>query len=120
MAYPDEPMPDIKAAEAIARVEAGAFLLDVREQDEWDAGHAPSAYSLPRSVIRDRLDEVPTDRQVLVICLVGGRSLRVTDLLLKAGYDAVNVVDGMAAWHEAGGPLESEGPDAPKLAAPTP
>jgi rhodanese-related sulfurtransferase len=115
MAYPEDPMPDVSAAEAIALVEAGTFLLDVREQEEWDAGHAPTAYFLPRSVIKDRLDEVPKNRKVLVTCLIGGRSLRVTDLLLRAGYDAVNLIGGMEAWHAAGGPLESDGPDAPRV-----
>ncbi|TAL44299.1 MAG: rhodanese-like domain-containing protein [Salinibacterium sp.] len=118
MAYPDDPMPDISAAEAIALVEAGTFLLDVREQHEWDAGHAPGAHWLPRSTLKERLDEVPRDRTVLVTCLVGGRSFRVTDLLLREGFDAVNLVGGMEAWHAAGGPLVSDGPEAPRLEAP--
>jgi rhodanese-related sulfurtransferase len=107
MAYPhDAEMPEIGADEAIALVAGGATLIDVREQDEWDAGHAPTAQLLPMSVLRDRIDELPTDTQLLIVCHSGGRSLRVTDLLLKSGYDAVNVMGGMTAWAAAGGPVE--------------
>jgi rhodanese-related sulfurtransferase len=107
MAYPhDAEMPEIGAGEAIELVAGGATLIDVREQDEWDAGHAPTARLLPMSVLRDRIDELPTDTQLLIVCHSGGRSLRVTDLLLKSGYDAVNVIGGMTAWAAAGGPVE--------------
>jgi rhodanese-related sulfurtransferase len=108
MAYPDDSeMPEINPDEAIELVAGGAVLIDVREQDEWDAGHAPTAQLLPLSSIKDRLDELPTDRQLLIICHSGGRSARVTDFLLVEGYDAVNVLGGMTAWAAAGGPVEA-------------
>lgn len=108
MAYPeDAEMPEINADEAIDLVADGALLIDVREQDEWDAGHAPTAQLLPMSALKDRLDEVPTDRQVLIVCHSGGRSARVTNFLLAEGYDAVNVVGGMTAWAAAGGPVST-------------
>ncbi|CAN5360528.1 rhodanese-like domain-containing protein [soil metagenome] len=108
MAYPDDAeMPELNADEAIELVANGAVLIDVREQDEWDAGHAPTAQLLPMSVLRDRIDELPTDRQLLIVCHSGGRSMRVTDLLLKSGYDAVNVIGGMTAWAASGGPIEA-------------
>ena len=111
MAYPDDAeLPEINADEAIALVAGGATLIDVREQDEWDAGHAPTAQLLPMSALRDRIDELPTDKQLLIVCHSGGRSMRVTDLLLKSGFDAVNVVGGMTAWAAAGGPVEQPTP----------
>ncbi len=99
-------MPQIDVTEAIELVAGGAVLIDVREQDEWDAGHAPTAQLLPMSVLRDRLGELPTDRQLLVVCHSGGRSARMTELLLGAGYDAVNVIGGMTAWAAVGGPVD--------------
>ena len=116
MAYPDDvAMPEIGADDAVALVRDGAYLLDVREQDEWDAGHAPQAHLLPMSVIQDRIAEVPTDAQVLVVCHSGMRSMRVTDFLLKQGYDAINVTGGMIAWNAAGGELESETSGTPRV-----
>jgi rhodanese-related sulfurtransferase len=96
---------DTDVVSAIAMSAAGTVLVDVREQDEWDAGHAPAAHLVPMSTISDHLDELPKDEQFLVICHSGGRSRRVTDMLLAAGFDAVNVEGGMMAWRDAGGPL---------------
>ncbi|MGX5680369.1 rhodanese-like domain-containing protein [Schumannella luteola] len=97
-------LPEIDASAAVAAVEQGAVLIDVREQGEWDAGHAPSAILLPLSEIGNRLDELP-DGEVLVICHSGMRSARVTAALLELGREAVNVAGGMVAWQAAGGPV---------------
>ncbi|HEX4056894.1 MAG TPA: rhodanese-like domain-containing protein [Galbitalea sp.] len=101
----------ISADEAIARGADGAWLLDVREQDEWDAGHAPSANLIPMGQLMDRIDEVPDDAEVLVICHSGYRSWVVTKALVAAGYDAVNVAGGMEAWESAGGVVVRDGRD---------
>jgi rhodanese-related sulfurtransferase len=105
----------VSAEEAIALVAGGTVLLDVREHNEWDAGHAPDARLLPMSQIQSRIDEVPADTPILVVCHSGARSARVTDWLLQEGYDAANISGGMVAWQLAGGPIESEGPDAPRV-----
>jgi rhodanese-related sulfurtransferase len=102
--------PEIGPDEALTRVRAGAKLIDVRERDEWDAFHAPEAQLLPMSELRERLDELPQDEQVLIVCHSGGRSARVTAFLNAEGYDAVNVAGGMLAWT---GDVVSEGPSAP-------
>jgi rhodanese-related sulfurtransferase len=94
---------EIEADEAIALVRAGAYLLDVRERHEWDAGHSPAAHSLPMSAIQDRVEEIPDDRDVYVVCHSGARSARVTQYLLSLDIRAVNVAGGMLAWHAAGG-----------------
>jgi rhodanese-related sulfurtransferase len=96
---------DIDPAAAVRLLEAGAFLLDVREDDEWDAGHAPEAVHLVMGTVPDRLDEVPTDRTVVCICRVGGRSGAVATALAGAGYDVRNVDGGMLAWEAAGLPV---------------
>jgi rhodanese-related sulfurtransferase len=93
----------LSAEDAISRTADGAWLLDVREQGEWDAGHAPSANLIPMGQLMDRIDEVPDDIPILVICHSGYRSWMVTKALVAAGYDAVNVAGGMEAWESAGG-----------------
>ncbi|KQQ27523.1 rhodanese-like domain-containing protein [Frondihabitans sp. Leaf304] len=99
---------EIDAAEAVSAVENGAYLLDVREQHEWDAGHAPGAHLLPMSEIGVRVSEVPDNREILVVCHLGGRSAQVTNALRQNGYNAVNVLGGMVAWQHAEGELTSE------------
>jgi rhodanese-related sulfurtransferase len=86
----------------------GAVLLDVREDDEWTAGHAPEARHLPMSQIAGRLGEVPAADPLYVICRSGGRSARVVAFLSQQGVPAVNVAGGMQSWAAAGRPLVAE------------
>ena len=97
--------PDVTAAEAVALVADGGYLLDVRERSEWDAGHAPQAVLVPLSELGERLDEVPTDRDVLVVCHSGMRSMRASAARRRAGRRADNVAGGMLAWRDADGDL---------------
>ena len=87
---------------AVADVPADAPLLDVREDDEWAAGHAPTAQHLPMSELTARLGELPADDPLYVICRSGGRSARVVAFLAGQGYPAVNVDGGMQAWSAQG------------------
>jgi rhodanese-related sulfurtransferase len=96
---------DVDPAEADRLVTAGAVLLDVREDDEWVAGHAPAAVHLPMGQVVDRTAEVPTDRIIVCMCRVGGRSGSVALHLAGAGYDVRNVAGGMQAWAEANLPV---------------
>ena len=92
---PTSPVPD------------GSVLLDVREQDEWDAGHAPGAVHIPLGDLPARYGELDADTQVLVICHSGGRSARATQWLNEAvGLDATNLDGGILAWQGAGLPVE--------------
>ena len=84
------------------------LLLDVREQDEWDAGHAPQAVHVPLHELPVRWPAALADRgerRVSVVCRVGGRSAHATAYLLAQGVDAVNVDGGMFAWQDAGLPV---------------
>ena len=103
----------IPAEEAIAQVADSAWLLDVREPDEWNRGHAPDAHLIPMGSVMDRIDEIPTDSRVVVVCHSGHRSWQVTKYLAENGYDAVNVAGGMEAWQSAGGVVVAGGPDSP-------
>jgi rhodanese-related sulfurtransferase len=90
----------------------GDFLLDVREDDEWQAGHADGALHVPMSELVARYDEVtaaaPQDGRINVICRSGGRSAQVTLYLTQQGLDAVNVDGGMQAWEIAGRPVVTD------------
>ena len=87
---------------AVADLPADAPMLDVRETDEWAAGHAPTARHLPMSELTARLDELPDDDPLYVVCRSGGRSARVVAYLAGQGYPAVNVDGGMQAWSGQG------------------
>jgi rhodanese-related sulfurtransferase len=98
-------VPDISVAEAVDAVDNGAFMLDVREDDEWAAGHAAAAIHIPMSVIAGRTAEIPTDVTVVCVCHVGARATAVADALNRAGWTAVNMAGGMDAWESAGLPI---------------
>lgn len=106
---------EVSAADAVSEVEGGTILLDVREQDEWDRGHAPTAIFLPMSKLPDGLDSIPTGQRLLVVCHAGSRSARVTRALLDSGYDAVNVAGGMLAWSDADGAVVADGDIEPSV-----
>ena len=90
------------------RIPESATLLDVREDDEWSAGHAPGAVHLPMSELAARVDEVPAG-PLAVICRSGGRSARVTAFLAERGHEAVNVSGGTMSWAAGGRPMTAEG-----------
>ncbi len=98
-------MPSI-SADGVA---SDAYLLDVREQDEWDAGHAPDAHHLPMSELMARVDEIPADDEVVVICRAGHRSAQVVNYLAGQGrQNLVNLDGGMLEWVAAGRPIVAD------------
>ncbi|SEL41546.1 rhodanese-like domain-containing protein [Nonomuraea pusilla] len=105
-------VPEIEAKD----VPDDAYLLDVREQEEWVAGHAPGAVHIPMSQIQGRVDEVPGDRTVYVVCRVGGRSMQVAAWLSRLGREAVNVGGGMQSWEGAHRAMVSETGQPPYVA----
>jgi rhodanese-related sulfurtransferase len=91
------------------QVEPQTYLLDVREPDEWEAGHAPEAHHMPMMEVPARMGEVPTDTEVVVVCRSGGRSGQVVSYLIGNGWDNVRNLDGgMQSWSAAGRDLVSE------------
>jgi rhodanese-related sulfurtransferase len=109
------PIPTIDVTEAERRLRedpAQPILLDVREPSEFAEVRAPGAFLVLTSTFMTRVAELPTDRPLMVVCHLGGRSAAVTGYLTRAGRtDVVNVAGGMDAWERAGlpvrrGPLE--------------
>ena len=95
----------------VSEVADDAVIVDVREANEWAAGHAPNAVHIPLGDLPSRLADLPdTDAgTVAVTCRSGGRSSRAVAWLTQQGYDVANLDGGMKAWQSAGKPLEGEG-----------
>ena len=96
-------VPSVSAAEAREQITAGAKLVDVRENNEWAAGHPPQAVHMPLASLEAKAARLPKNRPVLVICRSGNRSRTGTKRLRALGYDAYSVSGGMRAWESAGG-----------------
>jgi rhodanese-related sulfurtransferase len=88
----------------------GAAILDVRQPDEYSAGHVAGAVLIPLDQLEARTAEVPRGGELYVICAVGGRSARAVAYLASQGIEATNVAGGTRAWIEAGNPVV-EGPN---------
>ncbi len=106
-------MDDVEVGQAdIAAVpttfEGSVVLLDVREDDEWQRGHAAGAQHIPMGDVPTRMAEIDPDAELYVICHAGGRSLRVANYLARNGYTPLNVEGGMLAWAGAGRPIVTD------------
>ena len=99
---------DMSAAEAAALVAAGkADVVDVRNESEWQAGHIPDVPNIPLGHLRERLNEVPTGRQLIMQCRTGSRSGIAASLMAAHGItNVVNLAGGIRGWEEGGHPVE--------------
>lgn len=93
----------------------GVVVLDVREPYEWEAGHIEGAHHIPLQELPVRLDELPGEGQLLVVCKVGGRSAQAVAYLTHYGREAVNLDGGMLDWAGAGRAMVSETDAAPQV-----
>ena len=84
------------------RKQPNVVLIDVREPNEYAAGHIPEATLIPQGQVEQRLAEIPKDKQVVLVCRSGRRSGEVTKVLTDKGYDAQNMAGGMLKWTAAG------------------
>ena len=97
---------DVDTVNAL-RDNAGVFLIDVREPDEYAAGHIPGITLIPMGEVASRLAELPRDKEIIVTCRTGNRSGQVADLLRQQGFTNVHTMSGgIVAWDEAGYPVE--------------
>ncbi len=99
---------EISVAQAAEKRDQGAFILDVREPSEWNQFHIPGATLIPLGELPNRLNEVPKDRDVVVVCRTGHRSAQGRDILINAGYTRVtSMAGGVTQWQAQGLPIAS-------------
>ncbi len=100
----DPTIAEVDVAALPAARESGAVVLDVRQPDEYEAGHVPGAVLVPLGELAEQLARVP-DGELFVICKSGGRSARAVAFLAETGRAATNVAGGTMAWIDAGYPV---------------
>ena len=99
--------PEISVSEAYNKYQNGALVLDVRTQEEWDDFHAPNTTLIPLDQLASRLNELPRDREIVVVCRSGNRSQQGRDILLNAGFPQVTSMQGgLNEWRASGYPVE--------------
>ncbi|MDW8326004.1 MAG: rhodanese-like domain-containing protein [Anaerolineales bacterium] len=99
---------EISVTEAATMREAGAFILDVRQPEEWMEYHIPGSTLIPLDQLSARLSEVPRDREIVVVCRSGNRSQQGRDILLQAGFTRVtSMAGGLRRWAASGLPTVS-------------
>jgi len=97
---------EVTVAKAAELRDGGAFILDVRQPEEWNAGHIPDATLIPLDQLPSRVNEVPKDQTVVVVCRSGNRSAAGRDILLEAGFKSVTSMGGgMNSWAAKGLPM---------------
>ena len=82
------------------------FLLDVRQPEEYQAGHISGAKLIPLPELTQRLKELPQDQEIICVCQSGSRSQSATRHLLSAGYTVINLNGGMDNWERSGLPVK--------------
>jgi rhodanese-related sulfurtransferase len=108
-------IPTVTADQVPVPVPDSVVVVDVREDDEWQAGHIDGARHIPLMQLPERLGELADATSVLCVCRVGARSARATMLLRHTGVDAMNLHGGMNAWASAGKPMVSETEQVPEV-----
>ncbi len=108
-------IPQVEIKDVPAALPADLVVLDVREDDEWQAAHIEGAVHVPLAQLPHRFGELPPTHRVLVVCRVGARSAQATGFLQAQGLDAVNLVGGMRAWDGARRPMVADSGAAPHV-----
>lgn len=99
---------EITVAEAAALRDSGAFILDVRQPEEWAEYHIPDTTLIPLNELSSRISEIPRDQKIVVVCRSGNRSQAGRDILLDAGFTNVtSMAGGLTAWRSNGYPTVS-------------
>ena len=105
------PMPAMNVQELSEKLKDGKrpLVLDVREPEEYQAGHIAGAQLVPLGTLNQRVNELPKDTEIVCVCASGSRSSSATKMLISAGYAAVNMNGGMFTWQRAGLPVKKGG-----------
>ncbi len=105
------PSVEISPAQAFAKYQQGAFFLDVRSQNEWDQFHIAGSTLIPLDELQNRLNELPKNKDIVVVCLSGHRSPSGVAILQQAGFKHVTCLSGgLQAWMDANYPIERGSP----------
>ena len=99
---------EISVDKAYEMYQAGTFVLDVRTQEEWDEYHAPNTTLIPLDQLSARLNELPKDQEIVVVCRSGNRSQQARDILVSAGFNATSMAGGLKEWYASGYPTEGQ------------
>ncbi|MFY9920559.1 MAG: rhodanese-like domain-containing protein [Mycobacterium sp.] len=99
----------VQVSDVPSAFDESVVLLDVREDDEWQRGHAAGAQHIPMNEVPARIGEIDPRATLFVVCHLGGRSQRVASYLAQNGYAPMNVSGGMQAWADAGRPVVTDG-----------
>jgi rhodanese-related sulfurtransferase len=97
----------VSVDEAYQLYQDGTFVLDVRTLEEWNEFHAPNTTLIPKEELASRLDELPKDKPIVVVCRTGNRSQEGRDILLQAGFNATSMNGGLDQWRDSGYPIVS-------------
>ena len=97
----------VSVDEAHQMYQDGTFVLDVRTPEEWNDFHAPNTTLIPLDELAARVNELPKDQPILVVCRSGNRSKTGRDILLQAGFNATSMEGGLNAWRDSGYPTVS-------------
>jgi rhodanese-related sulfurtransferase len=92
----------VNVVELKAALDADGYVLDVREPEEYDAGHVPGAVLMPLATVPVRHHELPREQTIYIICQTGGRSFTAASWLMQQGYDVRNVAGGTSDWMSSG------------------
>ncbi len=97
---------EISVSEAYTKYQNGAFFLDVRTPEEWNQFHAPNSTLIPLDQLPSHLNEIPKDKEIVVVCRSGNRSAQGRDILLNAGFTQVTSMQGgLTEWQATGYPV---------------
>jgi rhodanese-related sulfurtransferase len=97
----------VSVDEAYQMYQNGTFVLDVRTPEEWNDFHAPNTTLIPLEELASRVDELPKDQPIVVVCRSGNRSQAGRDILLQVGFNATSMNGGLNAWRDSGHPVVS-------------
>lgn len=99
---------EISVEQAHEKYQNGVFLLDVREPEEWNEYHVPNTTLIPLGELASRVNELPKDQEIVVVCRSGNRSQEGRDILLQAGFTQVtSMAGGLKSWSSMGYPTVS-------------
>jgi rhodanese-related sulfurtransferase len=101
---------EVSVDEALALYQSGALVLDVSWPAEWEEYHLPGATLIPLDQLFNRYNELPRDRQILVVSRSSGSSQQARELLVEAGFNAVSMGGSLSEWYAKGYPIDGAPP----------